>query len=968
MDHNYIKIQHKNHVKYMSRNDHEKIKFGFWNIEGLTKIIQQHNLPDILESSSIMLLVETLDTGKAKLPTEYYSFVQEASKCNRGRPSGGITVFIKPNHNPRLVEMNMNYVKIKIENPSELEIITMYYKPETSINEITSEISNLVDESTRVIAGDFNCRTDKSKGKILIEFMNIMGFNLLNDLEIPTYYCHNGVSTIDLIFVRNIEIKQFEISECSLKKHKPILFTAKIENECAEYEIDIAPKYRRIIIDRNKINDHLIDLAVSTHNMNAYEICYGLVEIIKSGLQLKVKRTTTNKHKTWFTHECLSLKKKTMDIFRNIERSRASNGTIDKAMLNDYANERRKYKKAIKHAHQTFNQRQESKIINMAENSNTVYNLLRKPKAMGSGVTADIWYEHFNELYNPKYEENITLLDNTEEAPSVMYDDFTEAEMKIVVNSLKNRKAGGPDGIKAEHLKAIATAGIPILTALTNAIWHGETFPRMLLESTNMVIYKGKGKRSNPASYRGIALVSIIRKIVTASVYNRLYKYVEDNNILPAEQYGFREKRCTLDAVKEVMNISMERKTVYCLMIDLRKAFDRIDRYKLAQKLKSIGIKSYMLQMCINILQPNYVRVYDTVQMTSPITQTHGVLQGDKLSPLLFSLFLANLPEVLGKYALKTIMYADDIAICADTAENAQECLATLERYCDENNLTVNVEKSKVIVIRKARKSPLDNQLIYKGKVIEEVKEFEYLGIVIQSCTWSFRKHTTQRIDKAKAALMALHNIHNMCKMKYDTCIYLYNSAITPVATYGSALSIPYLNEASWCEWKELDRLFIKTINGLPKATCNEFVEKLYGSWTYLCCKIDKTRSFHTHNKPTQWTDRSQQGLSIGRMNNLRLVSPTYYIDLRRLKGAERVAVSRFGHNGFHSKWCFKENCYAVIDCISEGTICLLCCGYITDIYHLTKCTYLERLAPNSHLATALRLNKIWKMLDVDQD
>ena len=83
--------------------------------------------------------------------------------------------------------------------------------------------------------------------------------------------------------------------------------------------------------------------------------------------------------------------------------------------------------------------------------------------------------------------------------------------------------------------------------------------------------------------------------------------------------------------------------------------------------------------------------------MSDPIKQTVGVPQGDKLSPLLFAIYIADLVGYLSAGGSSSIFYADEQALCSDSLENLQKSLHLLESFCNQNYLKVNVKKTKVM-------------------------------------------------------------------------------------------------------------------------------------------------------------------------------------------------------------------------------------------------------------------------------
>ena len=135
--------------------------------------------------------------------------------------------------------------------------------------------------------------------------------------------------------------------------------------------------------------------------------------------------------------------------------------------------------------------------------------------------------------------------------------------------------------------------------------------------------------------------------------------------------------------------------------VDFSNVFDTVVRNQLLEKMKNNGLstKSHKF-LSIIIFRINYFRICISDFVSDRIKQNRGLLQGDPLSPLLFILFRADLAFILSIF-VSCYFYADDLSIVTDSTQQMTEALESLEVYCRENNLTVNISKTKMIKIRK---------------------------------------------------------------------------------------------------------------------------------------------------------------------------------------------------------------------------------------------------------------------------
>ena len=239
-----------------------------------------------------------------------------------------------------------------------------------------------------------------------------------------------------------------------------------------------------------------------------------------------------------------------------------------------------------------------------------------------------------------------------------------------------------------------------------------------------------KGAKNDVNNYRGIMLTSIFSKLFSQILDSRLRHWAEENNLLSDEQFGFRQKKSTVDCIfilNAIINkvICKEKKKLYCAFIDFRKAFDLVYRNGIWYKLLQMGASSKLVKM----LQSMYENVKSCVKVNGTLTDSFdsylGVKQGEPLSPLLFILFINDLSTSLYDDSADLItinelqsfllMFADDTILFSYTKEGLQKLLNNLNVYCDQWNITVNVDKTVAMVFKQG--NVLDNsKLFYNNK------------------------------------------------------------------------------------------------------------------------------------------------------------------------------------------------------------------------------------------------------------
>ena len=149
--------------------------------------------------------------------------------------------------------------------------------------------------------------------------------------------------------------------------------------------------------------------------------------------------------------------------------------------------------------------------------------------------------------------------------------------------------------------------------------------------------------RRVPLNYRGISLLPCISKLYTSFLNRRLIKYLEQSNLLADEQNGFRSDRSCEDHIFILNGIIRNNDHVYASFIDLKKAFDFIDRELLLYKLIKIGVdgKLYNPLKCIYASSESCIRIND--RLTDWFPCELGTKQGDSISPTMYSIFVNDL-------------------------------------------------------------------------------------------------------------------------------------------------------------------------------------------------------------------------------------------------------------------------------------------------------------------------------------
>ena len=324
---------------------------------------------------------------------------------------------------------------------------------------------------------------------------------------------------------------------------------------------------------------------------------------------------------------------------------------------------------------------------------------------------------------------------------------ITEIETMKAIDTLENKSSSGHDGISNKIVKLLKNEISKPLTVIINQMLKTGIFPDSFKTSKIVPLFK-KGDHGLLTNYRPISLLPTISKVFERVIYDQMYLYFNNNNLLADEQFGFRKNHSTeYAAIKLVDHISNEMesgKTPVTLFIDLSKAFDTLSFDILLQKLNYYGIAGVNLKLMANYLRNRKQYVVFNNHNSEITDITCGVPQGSILGPLFFSICINDLKNASNK--CKFLMYADDTTIYFNIEDfNTNNLEAEINKELEQvntwlkvNKLSLNVGKTKMMIFHRKRKHIPELKVLIDGCNIECVNSFNFLGIMLdQGLSWN---------------------------------------------------------------------------------------------------------------------------------------------------------------------------------------------------------------------------------------
>ena len=334
-------------------------------------------------------------------------------------------------------------------------------------------------------------------------------------------------------------------------------------------------------------------------------------------------------------------------------------------------------------------------------------------KAANQQERIKLWKRHFeNLLGNPPKVTHEPITRIISKQLDIKLGLFTQEELDLVLRKIKNWKAAGLDEIPPEVWKTRQFDDIMLRHC--NAVYNQNPIDRWMKGC--ILPFPKKGDLGLAKNYRGITLTSIAAKIYNALLWNRIEPKID--NILRKNQNGFRKNRSTTSQILTICRIlegvCAKNLQATLLFIDSTKAFDSIHREKIEQILLAYSLPKETIAAITILYRNTKVKVRSPDGDTEYFDIVAGVLQGDTLAPYLFIICLdyvlrtsidkirENGFELTKKrsrrYPAKTITdadYADDIVILANTPNQAETLLHSLEWAAAGIGLYVNAHKTE---------------------------------------------------------------------------------------------------------------------------------------------------------------------------------------------------------------------------------------------------------------------------------
>ena len=729
----------------------------------------------------------------------------------------------------------------------------IYRNPNSKVSwneDFEAHIENILDDQKETLMlGDFN----KDLFNVQIknnwtEYMSSIGFT--QHVQEATRVVEGKSSTlIDHIYSSHASNLQFiDVPKIGLSDHYPVFLTRKIHLTDPKYSHHTIHyrSFKNFNEDEFKadlMQEHWDAITVFEDVDDAMDSWYSLFnKVIDKHLPIKQHRVKRHTQPKWLSSEII-------DAIKMRDKLKAQGKETEYKTARNIVNKliksakKTNYEKIVEHSNnnprnvwKVFKEFGAGKKCNDGKNS--IPSIIHKnERIFDNQVMANVFNDFFISVARNLKE------DIEEETSHEKLFDFCRNKLDIsdifeippiskekvirYLSFIDISKATGNDSIGPKILRISAPFIAESITHLCNLSIHSGKVPSKWKEAKVKPLFKS-GSRDNVNNYRPISILPTLSKLIEKHVHDSLMTYLGNHDLICKNQSGFRPKHscetALINIVEKWLKAMNEGKLVGVIMVDFRKAFDLVDHHILLRKLKAYQLNASSMSWFQSYLNDRKQQVQIDNNFSNFEAITCGVPQGSILGPLLFLLFINDLP--LCTNTVITDMYADDTTLYDMNKSqqvienNLSTALIELSIWCRQNGMVINFEKTKAMLITTRQKR---DQLEIKSlnikvntccdKYVNIVSCDKLLGVQIdENLSWA--EHIKSVTLKMTRNIWLLSQISKYLSISHR--ITFYKSFIQP--------HIDYCNIV----WSNCPKTCLAKIERLQKRACKIILDYEY--------------------------------------------------------------------------------------------------------------------------------------------
>ena len=764
----------------------------------------------------------------------------------RGRPHGGIGWIIEHKHKVKCIFISDRISYIKINDIAIVGVymranngtITNQLKYERDWDQVSQLLIRLRQDGNEVILlGDMNAdlyrdnRQDKYFRQQLSRLNLVSLDTLCTQAMDHTYFKRQKQSWIDhvIVFQDTNMITQTNILDAYDNRgdHLPLQIEIEIQKPTIEPNYQRRPnrvphhkwndeRYKLLYnsIFQRKMEIHSPAIRSLFHETNREVIQEMLKDIITklhrvmkqaadeaSGELELAKKLSYQKSKSWWTPELGQLHKQQMNIMADIRRHQ----TPKKALEDKLREVKRQFRRLKRQNERRIEHIKYMRIAETFRHDKTRYwGHMKKTQqdTVKVSSTVEQLKNEFSMLFNTRLAPNeeqerlaTRRVEEFKQRPHLsQWYRVSKADIKWTLKNIPNGKSRGYAGAQNEMFKyCISDEMIMLLKIIFEKMINYAITPQLFNVGVIKPLVKDTSKDSgDPNNIRPITISDSMANIYEKIILIEIERSYPDSH----KQFGFKKHSSCSHAVfclREMALHSLQnKKKLFVCAIDASKAFDKINRNILWNKLIDKIDQRVMLSL-IDYYENSMALVKHDGSESDMFRTTVGVKQGGPLSPKLFALYLEdfiteieqmNIGPTIGPVKIEVILYADDILLLSNSAEEMQLKIDCAWNYANKHEIKFNPDKTVCmqIVHKKIAHKP---KFYMNGKPIEYVDLMKYLGVQI-SCNLTSKQHILKRRQST------MRRSYQLAKSGLDSTVLppnqkaqMYQTYCRPVLVYG---------------------------------------------------------------------------------------------------------------------------------------------------------------------------------------
>ena len=405
---------------------------------------------------------------------------------------------------------------------------------------------------------------------------------------------------------------------------------------------------------------------------------------------------------------------------------------------------------------------------------------------------------------------------------------ITSENVKKTLQKLDKSKSMGPDKINPKLLVCLAenNSFVDAVTLLFKKCYASGQIPS-IWKTANVTALHKKGSKTDPSHYRPISLTCILCKSYESLIRSHVFKNIV--NQITKAQHGFMPNKSCLSNLLESFDVINDMlangDSVDIFYLDFQKAFDTVPHYRLIEKLKSFGLCSGLIDVISDFLSNRTFKVVVGNSSSDSYNVTSGIPQGSVLGPLLFLIYINDLPECMLN---RVSLFADDLKMIGKSSmkNSIQTDLDQLVAWQNTWLLYFNTADQKCKVLHVGNNNP--HNKYYLGDIeLPEIEAEKDLGVLITS-DWNFNKHINSIVNKANSTSAWI--LRNVISRSSNVLLKIYQSIIRPHLEYCVQLWSPLPAHGNWgliLSIENVQRQITRAIEGVGLLSYKKRLEKL---------------------------------------------------------------------------------------------------------------------------------------------